>query len=256
MAAFGNFVWVDLETPDPERAIGFYTETLGWNVQEGDMDGTPYRMFAVGQETVGGVMQLAPELQAQGVPPHWMSYIFVPNVDEKVRRAQQLGATVLVPPTEIPNIGRFSILADPQTAAFALYQSNDPSKTRVHRGPGFPCWFELTTTDHHAAKAFYAEIAGFRPSRSHDMGPEGTYDMFTADEPNGPPIVGMWTAPKNHPAPPNWLPYFEVADIEAAVARVRAHGGTVLNGPMEVPDGTRVAQCVDPTGAHFGLNQR
>src|SRR5690606_8391637 len=129
---------------------------------------------------------------------------------------------------------------DPQGAAFALFQTDDPSQMTVPRGPGYPCWFELTTSDHNAAKAFYTEIANFRPAGSHDMGPEGTYDTFTANEPNGQPIVGMWTAPKNHPAPPHWLPYFEVADLDAALNRVRAHGGQVLNGPMEVPDGTRV----------------
>lgn len=256
MAAVGNFVWLDLETPDPERAMGFYAELMGWRIQEGDMGGQPYNMFMVGDTHVGGVMKLPPELQAQGVPPHWLSYIFVKSADDTARRIEQLGGRTIVPPTDIPNIGRFSIHTDPQGAAFALFQARDASQMTVPRGPGYPCWFELTTSDHHAAKAFYTQIAGFIHNETNDMGEMGTYETFKASDPSGPPIVGMWTAPKGYPAPPNWLPYFEVADLDAACDRVRSLGGKIVNGPMEVPDGSRVAQCIDSTGAAFGLNQR
>lgn len=265
MAAFGNFVWLDLQTPDLEGGQAFYTKLLGWEVQEGNMGGMPYHMFRHGQDHIGGVMQLPPELQAQGVPPHWLSYTFVESVDATTERALELGANVIVPPTDIPQIGRFSILTDPQGAAFALYSSIDPSQTTVNRGPGFPAWYELTTSDHRAAKEFYMQIAGFVPDQVMDMGQAGpdqgmddpgTYDLFKAADPNGPAIGGMWTAPASLGIPPHWLPYFEVADIEASVARVKELGGTVLNGPMQVPDGSHVAQCIDPQGAAFGLNQR
>ena len=112
-------------------------------------------------------------------------------------------------------------------------------------------WHELTTTDAPAALKFYSDVFGWRPSDTMDMGPMGKYHMF--NRPHG-MIGGMMNKPPEMAhVPPHWMIYFRVPDINAAVERIKANGGKILNGPMEVPGG-RIAQCLDPQGAAFALH--
>ena len=115
----GMFSWHELMTDNVEGAKKFYTELLGWTLQEFPMEeGESYWVVKVGDEGLGGIMRTPPA--AAGVPPHWGVYITVDNVDAAVKKAEQIGAKVLVPPTDIPKVGRFAVLQDPQGAAFAV----------------------------------------------------------------------------------------------------------------------------------------
>ncbi len=120
----GYPVWYELMSSDPEAAKAFYTDVVGWNIIPweggGDMD---YAMWAVGDRGIGGVMQLPEEAKAMGAPPHWLAYVAVEDVDATVAKATELGGRTYVEPTDIPNVGRFSVVADPQGAAFALHQN-------------------------------------------------------------------------------------------------------------------------------------
>lgn len=254
MAANGNFVWFDLMTPDVGGAIRFYSEIVGWSTADWDMDGSSYTMFAVGEETVGGGMVLSEEAKQHGAPPHWLAHILVGDVDAAAKRVGELGGSVMLPPTDIPSIGRFSVVADPQGAVVSLFQALDPAGMSVGKAPGHFTWMELATTDQDAAWRFYQEIAGFQPDVVHDMGPMGPYRLFKTTD-SAEATGGMWNTPDDMPGPPNWLPYVSVSDLDAAVQRVRTHGGQVLNGPMEVPGGDRIAQCMDPQGAAFALHE-
>jgi hypothetical protein len=122
--AIGTFCWNELMTRDATKAKQFYTQLFGWKTDQMDMGpaGT-YTMYVNGGQHVGGMMALTgPE--TQDVPPHWLAYVSVTNVDEATKKAQKLGASVCVPPTDIPNnIGRFSIITDPTGASLGLYQS-------------------------------------------------------------------------------------------------------------------------------------
>jgi uncharacterized protein len=115
----GVFSWHELTTDDVEGSKKFYTELLGWTLQEFPMEeGESYWVVKAGDDEMGGIMKTP--LGPEGVPPHWGVYITVDDVDATARKAEQLGATILVPPMDIPQVGRFATLQDPAGAAFSI----------------------------------------------------------------------------------------------------------------------------------------
>ena len=117
----GRFLWHELMTTDPARAQEFYTKAIGWGVHTATNLGSPYVMFTRDGTGLAGVWELPEDARKMGAPPHWMAYIGTPNVDDTVRQATSLGAKTYVPPTDIPTVGRFAVLADPDGAVFAVF---------------------------------------------------------------------------------------------------------------------------------------
>jgi predicted enzyme related to lactoylglutathione lyase len=249
----GRFVWYELSTSDPAAAQRFYTAITGWGTQVFEGAGMPYTMWVNGENPIGGVMQLPAELSSQGVPPHWLPYVGTDDVDETVAEATQLGARVIVPAQDIPTMGRFAVLADPQGAVFAIYKSaQDMPEPEFAPQRGDASWHELTTTDYVAAFDFYSKLLGWEKQTEMDMGGGAKYMMYGRSS-DSPMLGGMWNRPD--PAiPPNWMIYFKVDDADQTAERIKELGGQILNGPMEVPGGDRVAQAVDPQGAMFGIH--
>jgi predicted enzyme related to lactoylglutathione lyase len=175
-------------------------------------------------------------------------------VDATVKQAESLGATIHHKPTDIPTVGRFAVLADPQGAFFAVF--TPPGNAPGHEGMpnvGEFSWHELATTDYAAAFGFYQALFGWEKIAEHDMGPMGIYFLFGR---NGQQLGGMFNKPPEMPFPPNWLQYIQVDSADSAADRVKANGGQVLNGPMDVPGGDRIAQCLDPQGGAFAVHSR
>jgi predicted enzyme related to lactoylglutathione lyase len=110
----GAFSWNELMTPDPEAAGAFYRALFGWTVEAMNMAAGPYRVVKCGETAVGGLMDMPPD--AKGMPPMWTPYVTVDDVDATARRCVELGGTVLLPPTDIPTVGRFAAIRDPQGA--------------------------------------------------------------------------------------------------------------------------------------------
>lgn len=248
----GRFVWYELMTRDPEAAQGFYTKVIGWGTSLFEDAGMPYTMWTSGDLPLGGVTQLPEDAVKGGAVPHWLAYVTTPDVDATTRRGEELGGKVYVPPTDIPTVGRFSVLADPQGAALAPFTPGQPPEdTKFEPGEGQFSWHELLTTDHEAAFSFYSELFGWDKTDAMDMGEMGTYQMYGY---GGVSLGGMYNKPAEMPGPPSWLYYIRVADVASALERVKAEGGQVLNGPEEVPGGDLVAQCMDPQGAAFALH--
>lgn len=246
---YGRNVWFDLMTTDPQGARAFYGEVLGWTTTS--WPGSDYDMWSNAGVQLGGIMRLPDDA---GAPPHWIGYVATRNVDETAKRAQQLGGKVLVPGTDIPGAGRFAVLQDPQGAAFAVHQSGSEYEAPDGSKVGNFAWCELNTTDWDAAWRFYAELFGWKATRSMDMGPElGTYFMFgtAADASMG----GMSNAAASMHAPPHWLYYVNVASCAETVRRIEQRGGKVLNGPMEIPGGW-IVQAQDPQGAMFAVTSQ
>ena len=248
----GRFCWFELMTTDPRAATSFYRAIAGWETQEwGGPGETPYTMWMNGETPIGGVMRLPDEAAAAGAPPHWLPYVSTPDLDVTLARAQELGAETLMGPMDIPTVGRIVVLRDPQGAVFSPYQpegetpgNDEPAKL------GEFSWHELATDDWEAAFGFYSELFGWEKADAMDMGPAGMYQMYH----NGAhPIGGMFKRPPEVPVS-NWLLYALVADAAAAAAKVNELGGQVLNGPMEVPGGGMIAQCMDPQGAAFAVH--
>lgn len=121
----GAFSWNELVTPDPERAAGFYAGLFGWTVEENPMPGMLYRVVKTPDgSAVGGIMGTPPDAPA-GMPPHWGSYVTVDSVDETVAKAGELGGSVLMPPMEIPGVGRMAVLRDPTGAVVSVIAYSD-----------------------------------------------------------------------------------------------------------------------------------
>jgi hypothetical protein len=198
-------------------------------------------------------MNMPEDGQKTGAPPHWIGYVAVDDVDSVVGRIKQLGGAVHVPPTDVPSISRFSIVADPQMATLALVKGLNAGEAQSPE-LGAPCrvgWHELLAADWEKAFAFYGELFGWQKAGAH-AGAFGTYQQFSVD---GETLGGMLTKPAALPFP-FWLYYFNVDDVETAAQRVEAGGGQILYGPTAVPGGAWIVHCTDPQGATFALLDR
>ncbi|HEX4495804.1 MAG TPA: VOC family protein [Thermoanaerobaculia bacterium] len=251
----GRFVWFDLASPDLEAAKSFYPAVVGWGTQVFEAPGMAYTMWTAGERPIGGNLEMTAQAAAGLDRPHWLAYIGVPAVDATVARAQELGAKAVMPPTDIPSVGRFAVIADPQGALTAPF-TPAPGGMSPPEGPppmGDFSWHELATSDSQAAFAFYSELYGWVKVSEFDMGPDlGIYQLFGR---GGAPLGGMYTKTADLPGPPAWLPYARVADINAATEAVRQHGGQIQHGPVEVPTGDWVVMILDNQGTPFAMHQ-
>jgi hypothetical protein len=243
----GRFIWHELLTTDTAAAAAFYPKVVPWRTQPSSMPG--YTIWMAGQSQVGGLM--AQPSDAAGTPPQWLIYIGTPNVEATAEHAQRLGARVVKPAADIPNVGRFAVLADPQGATFALYTPGPTGGAIPAPGAGVFSWHELATTDVAGALRFYGELFGWTKGQGHDMGAMGVYQIF---ERFGSMIGGMCNV-QGPATPPSWLSYVQVADSSRAVAAAKSAGGRLLHGPVEVPGGSWIALFMDPQGGAFAVQE-
>lgn len=248
----GRFVWYDLMTSDPGKAQDFYKSTAGWGTQQWDGGNMQYTMWTANGKPMGGVMPLPDGVPA---PPHWIAYIAVPDIDATAKQVVSLGGRIITAPEDIPNVGRFAVLADPQGAAFSAFTpapTSQGSQAKDELPPvGEFSWHELAADDYKKAFAFYQAVFGWDLMAEHDMGPLGIYAIFGR---NGHQLGGMFNKPSDMKMPANWLQYIRVDSADRVADAVKANGGTVMNGPMDVPGGDRIAQCMDPQGAAFAIH--
>lgn len=247
----GLFIWYELYTTDMDAAAAFYGNVVGWGCDVVPMPGMDYRMFRSRQGNNCGMMMLPEEAKAMGAPPHWLGYLCVPDLDAAHAKALTLGAQTYAGPMDVPGTGRFVILADPQGATTAFFQpEGEPSAMHDREKHGEFAWHELMTTDPAAALGFYQQFVPWQEQQQMDMGPDGLYHIFGLGQDQM--LGGMMRKPAEMPVSA-WGYYIVVEDLDAAIGRVQAGGGQILNGPMEVPGGARVVNCMDPQGAYFSL---
>lgn len=246
------FCWYELLTTDTAAAGDFYRKVVGWTTHEMGGGGMDYTVFqAPGETGVGGMMILPAEAREMGARPGWIGYVAVADVDASLAKAVSLGGKTLKPAADIPTIGRFAVVADPFGAAFILFRPNDQGTPPAEgSGPGFIAWRELMAGDLDKAWTFYSELFGWTKDAAHDMGAMGVYQLFRTGGDKA--VGGMMTKPSSVPAS-FWTYYFTVDAIRAATDRITGAGGTVVNGPMQVPGGDWIVQGVDPQGAMFSL---
>jgi uncharacterized protein len=244
-----KFVWYDIMTTDIDAAAKFYTNVIGWGVMDSGQVDRPYRIFTVGQTMAAGLMPIPAD--AQGAPPMWMGYIGVDSVDVMVPRLTAAGGQLKRPAQDIPNnVGRFAVVADPHGTGFILFKPNGPEQPgNTQFEEGRVGWHELHSGDWESAWAFYSGLFGWTKTEAMDMGPMGTYQIFAT---GGAPIGGIMTKMPEMPVP-MWLFYFNVDSVGAALQRIKDSGGTVINGPMQVPGGQWIVQALDPQGAMFAV---
>ena len=243
-----KFVWYDAMTTDVAAAQEFYTKVVGWSAMDSGMPDRTYILLSAGPAMVGGLMPIPPD--AKGMPPAWMGYIGVDDVDAMAVKVKAAGGAIRRDPAEIPGVGRFAVAADPHGAGFILFKGNGETPAAVAPGaPGHIGWHELHAGELGAAWSFYSGLFGWTKLEALDMGAMGTYPMFSPGEGQG---GGMMTRMAHVPHP-FWLYYFNVDAIDAAAARATLGGGKVVNGPMQVPGGQWIVQCIDPQGGMFAM---
>jgi uncharacterized protein len=244
----GTFSWAELSTNDADAAKAFYSGLFGW-----DLEDTPagpdmnYVMAHLNGGTVAAMYQQGE--REQGVPPHWNSYVTVETADDSAARAKELGANLLMDPFDVLDVGRMAIIKDPTGAMIYVWEPrNSIGATRVN-DPGCLTWNDLNTTDPEAAERFYSGLFGWRFEKV--PGDIEYWVIRNGDRSNG----GMRRQEEEEVSggvPPNWMPYFTVANTQDAVAKVGELGGGVVVPPREVPTG-RFAVVQDPQGAVFAL---
>ena len=249
----GRHVWSELMTTDVKGAEDFYKKVVGWTAEP--FSNSPNQYIQFKRSGGAGAAGLMERPQGMNMPPFWSMYIAVPDLDEAVKNVKRLGGGELSEVITVPTIGRMQMLRDPQGAAFYVIQP-EPRDNPPDREPeaGEASWIELMTTDAAAAEKFYQELFGWQPGEAMDMGEMGKYHIFN----RGSRMMGgmMNKPPAMAQVPPNWGIYFMVPDINAAVERVKANGGQVLNGPIQVPGGSWILNAMDPQGAAFSLHAK
>jgi uncharacterized protein len=247
----GKFVWYEYMGNDLNAAVDFYTGVLGWSAKDAGMADFPYQILSTGPTMVAGMMDVPAEARAMGARPCWLGYIWVEDVDKALPKLTASGGKVFKEPADIPGVGRFAVVADPDGAVFMPFRDagGSPPPPPPPDTPGLVGWRELHAGDGASAFAFYSGQFGWKKDRDFDMGPMGVYHIFdTGDGQQG----GIFTKTPQTPAP-FWLFYFNVDAIDAAAERVKAKGGRIVNGPMETPNGRWILQGFDPQEAMFAL---
>jgi uncharacterized protein len=247
MSFHGLPCWYELASADLDASQKFYAGLLGWDWQDAGMPGMTYMLAKHDQTMVAGLFSAE-----MGRAPGWLTYFAVDSADDTAELATSLGATILMPATDIPGTGRFALIADPQGAHFGVLQplpmaDGSGGGAFDQAKPGHGNWHDLVTSDSAAALAFYGKLFGWSDSRSKPMGPEMTYNILNRD---GLDIGGCFTSTE---AAPFWKPYFSVTSANEASSTVATLGGRVLHGPDEVPNGAFTLQCKDSQGVTFAL---
>lgn len=247
----GTPCWVDLATPDIEGAARFYGDLLGWDVPEqpnsAEMGG--YRRAQKNGKDVAGVMPLMQE----GQPPAWSTYVSVADADATAAAVTANGGTQVAEPMDVMDLGRMAVFTDPTGAFFGIWQPGTFIGAERVNEPGTVGWNELSTRDTAAAKQFYGAVFGW----GYDDEPSdrvGTYTIWKVGEAMVAGMLDMNALGMPAEIPPNWLVYFGVEDADAAVEKVQSGGGSVMNGPIDIPVG-RFAVVADPFGAVFAVMQ-
>jgi predicted enzyme related to lactoylglutathione lyase len=239
----GTFSWAELVTSDAGAAKAFYGELFGWAFDDQPAgEAGVYTMARSDGREVAGMFADAQQ------PPHWNSYVTVASADDAAERAAALGATVVAPPFDVMEAGRMAVVQDPTGAFVAVWEARQHPGARLVNTPGSLTWNDLTTRDMEAAGRFYREWFGWT---IEEIPGAGGYSVIRNDgRANG--GVQPWRPEMGEDVPSNWMPYFGIEDVEAAVGRVPELGGQLLAGPIRMPTGS-IAVFADPQGAVFAL---
>lgn len=243
-----GFVWYELMTTDTSAAANFYADVLGWGVRNAATAQFDYTLFSSGDSAVCGLMDLPDAARKMGATPRWAGYVAVDDISAAVARLREAGGSVYVPPTD-SNLGRISIVADPQGASLALVEGMKLADGGARRlsEPGFAGWHELFADNARPAFSFYRRMFGWHDAGEHVGGED--YLLFSVE---GTVLGGILRKPAEAPTP-FWLFYFNVTDVDAAMVRVVSRGGQIFDQPQALPGGNWVVRCVDPQGALFAL---
>jgi predicted enzyme related to lactoylglutathione lyase len=249
----GTFNWPELASTDTAAAKKFYSALFGWEIHDQPMGPDEmYTIFKLRGLDVASLFALNADMQKNGVPPHWATYITVDNADAATEKAKALGGSVVMGPMDVMDYGRMTVLTDPQGATFCVWQAKKHVGIQLVGEPGSLGWTQLNSKDPAGSKAFYTALIGWQV---HDdpmpefMGGGHYTTWLKSDGPAG----GMMPMPASAPAPSHWMPYFCTADVDATAAKTATLGGLTYVPPTDIPGMGRFAVLADPQGAVFAI---
>jgi uncharacterized protein len=247
----GSFCWFELATTDRVAAQRFYASVFGWETVEMPMGPEMiYTILKLRGNDVGGAYALMKDQVEAHVPPHWMLYVRVESADHSASKAVRLGAQQIVPPSDIPNTGRFAVIQDPTGAHISMFQPGPLLGVTIFGEIGAPTWADLNTPDPAKAKRFYADWLGW----TFDDDKDGYAHIM-----NGGPENMIGGVPSKMHAPPgtpaHWMLYFHVADCKATAAKAAQLGARIIMPAELMPDVGTIGVLMDPQGAVFSLYQ-
>jgi uncharacterized protein len=246
----GIFCWVDLTTTDQEGAKAFYSRLFGWEMDDRPIDdiGSIYTMCQIEGYNVAGIGQMPPDMQAQGMPTFWMSYVKHDDADAVAARVSEAGGNLMMPPMDVMHEGRMLMAVDPSGAPFGVWQPKNHTGAQIVNAPNSLIWNELQTRDVEAAKSFFAHVFGWTYTTDAN-------DYVVAAQ-DGRSQAGMMAIQESWgDVPPNWSVCFMVEDVETAVAKVNELGGNVLAPIMSAGEMGKFAVVQDPQGGVFTVMQ-
>jgi predicted enzyme related to lactoylglutathione lyase len=254
-----GFIWYELVTNDMDKAVAFYSKVVGWDIRDSGMPGMRYMLFGKDGKDVGGIMTWA-GAGAPEMPPEWMGHIHTAKLDAELEAVTADGGMIIRPASDIPGVGRFAVVLDPQKVKYLLFEPlpGEAAPARLGQSDlGNVGWHELLTDNWEKAWEYYSKHYGWEKDFAHDMGPMGIYQTFRMDQPmfSGGMMSTKGVQGMPEGTPSHWRFYLVVDNVDAAVQRVTGGGGKVLMGPHDVPGGSRILQAIDDQGAFFALTQ-
>lgn len=243
----GVFSWVDLGTTDTKGAKDFYTGLFGWSFLDLPTDsGTVYSMAQIEGKNVAGLGPMSPDMEAQGIPPFWSSYIKHDDVDAVAGKAAEAGGNVILPPMDVMESGRMTIIQDPTGAAVGVWQPKQHIGAQLVNIPNTLVWNELQTRNSESARTFYEKVFGW------------TYEVdannYVAVKEGDRVHAGMMQIEDSWgDVPPNWSIYFLVEDVSTAAAKAQELGGNIMVPPSPAGDIGKFSVVQDPQGAVFSI---
>ncbi len=241
---YGMFVWRELSTSDVPEALRFYTGLLGWQSKKVEMPNGAYHLLSSGEKEIGGLMALE---KGVDMPPYWMSYVSVPNVDAAVSSSKKLGGEPVWGPITVPDIGRMATVVDPRGAAFSMMRSFKGDPDFAPPNPGEFCWEQLASHDLPTAKKFYAEVVEWTATPF-----DGALEVFGI---RGLGRQAATLVPAKAPLTAGWMTLVAVDDLQQACKRTEQLGGKLLGQPIAVGELGSYVVIADPQGARLGLFQ-
>jgi len=243
----GTFSWADVSTTDQEAAKTFYSGLFGWQAEDLPVDeNTSYSMMRLDGKDVAAISPQQQQQRDAGVPPMWNSYVTVDSADAAADKAGQLGATVHAGPFDVMEAGRMAVIQDPQGAFFMVWEPRQNIGAGLVNAPGALAWNELASPDVDASVAFYRDLFGWTTEPF-----EGSPQRYEIIQNQGHGNGGIREL-GDQPAPPHWLVYFGIDNIDSGLSKVEELGGSKMIGPMDIGI-AKIGIVQDPQGAAFAI---
>lgn len=249
----GSPNWLDLGSPDTDAAAAFYGAVFGWNFVSAGPEAGGYGFFQVNGKTVAALGPLTEE----GATSAWMTHFQSADIRATAEAVKAGGGTVRMEPMDVMGEGWLAQFTDPQGAQFASWQPGKTAGLGLASAENTLVWVELHVPDPVAAISFYYGLFGWRHEEME--APGMTYRVLSLAEGDKQGTSFGGIAPQGEGAGggsamiPRWVPYFNVADVDATVSTIEGNGGAVMMPAADVPGVGRIAWASDPAGAVFAL---